>query len=136
MSSARDPLPARDPRPRRGLAPREGSGAAGSVTAELALALPSVVLLLAVVLAAGDVVAGQIRCVDAARAGARAAARGDPPAAVAGTARAAGPTGARVSMQRSGSRIAVEVTARIGLPLPGGAFVTVRSRALADVEQL
>ena len=74
MSSARDPLPAWDPRPRRGLAPREGSGAAGSVTAELALALPSVVLLLAVVLAAGDVVAGQIRCVDAARAGARAAA--------------------------------------------------------------
>ncbi|MDP9241529.1 MAG: pilus assembly protein, partial [Actinomycetota bacterium] len=49
----------------------------GSVTAELATALPVLVFLLAVALGAVGAVTAQLRCVDAAREGARAAARGE-----------------------------------------------------------
>ena len=48
---------------------REG----GTATAELAVALPAVVVVLAGVLAVGQAVLAQVQCVDAARAGARAA---------------------------------------------------------------
>ena len=51
-------------------------------TAELAVVLPAVLLVLAVALSALGLAIDQIRCVDAARAGARAAARGDTAAAV------------------------------------------------------
>ena len=51
-------------------------------TAELAVVLPAVLLVLAVALSALGLAIDQIRCVDAARAGARAAARGDTAGAV------------------------------------------------------
>ena len=59
----------------------------GSATAEVAILLPGVVLLLALVLAAGSGVVGQVRCVDAARTGARLAARGESAQAVTSAAR-------------------------------------------------
>ena len=52
------------------------------VTAELAVAIPSVVLVLALCLVAAKAAVDQIRCVDAARVASRAAARGDDPARV------------------------------------------------------
>ncbi len=52
------------------------------VTAETAVVLPVLLLVLAAVVAAVLVVGAQLRCVDAAREGARAAARGEDPAAV------------------------------------------------------
>jgi hypothetical protein len=55
---------------------------AGYATVEAALAIPSLLLL---TLALAGILAGmaaQIRCVDAARLGARAAARGEPPATI------------------------------------------------------
>ena len=55
-----------------------GRGDGGSVTAEAALALPAVVLVLATVVGVGRVVTAQIQCVDGARAAARLAARGEP----------------------------------------------------------
>jgi hypothetical protein len=51
----------------------------GSATAELAVSLPALVLLLLVGLSALMVVRDQIACVDLAREAARAAARGEPP---------------------------------------------------------
>ncbi|MFD0639209.1 TadE family type IV pilus minor pilin [Catenulispora yoronensis] len=65
---------------------------AGYATVETALAIPSLVLL---TLALAGVLAGlaaQIRCVDAARLGARAAARGEPPDAVRAAIARASPT--------------------------------------------
>ena len=44
----------------------------GTVTAELAVALPGVVLLAVALLVAGQAAIGEVRCTDAARAGARA----------------------------------------------------------------
>lgn len=67
---------------RRRVLPRRRPRDAGYATVEAALAIPCLVLL---TLALAGVLAGlatQIRCLDAARLGARAAARGEPPAAV------------------------------------------------------
>ena len=48
----------------------------GAATAELAVAMPAVMVVLAAVLSVGQAVLAKVTCVDAARAGARAAARG------------------------------------------------------------
>ncbi len=79
-------------------------------TAELAVAMPAVVLVLAVVLGAVSLGLDEVRCVDAARAGARAAARGDSAAAVRVEAGRAAPAGARVVVRTAGSRVTVTVT--------------------------
>ena len=54
-------------------------GEHGSATAELAVAMPAVMVVLAAVLSVGQAVMAKVTCVDAARAGARAAARGGGP---------------------------------------------------------
>ena len=66
-------------RDRRQMPPpvRRCRGCAGTATAETAVVLPALVLLLAVSLWALGAVTAQLRCVEAARAGARAAARGE-----------------------------------------------------------
>lgn len=81
-------------------------------TAEFALVLPAVVLVLALSLGALGLAWDQIRCVDAARAGARAASRGDSPAAVTLVVDRAAPSGAVVSIRRSGELVQVTVVSR------------------------
>ena len=81
-------------------------------TAEFAVVLPAVVLVLALSLGALGLAWDQIRCVDAAQAGARAASRGDTPAAVILVARSAAPAGATVSMASSGDLVRVSVASR------------------------
>lgn len=107
----------------------------GSVTAELALGLPSVVLVLAVVLAVGRVVAAQVQCIDAARAGARQAARGEPMDRIGTVARGFGPDGARVVVSRRGGDVDVEVSAPVRMPGTGWSVASVRSRATGPLEQ-
>ena len=93
------------------------------VTAELAVAIPSVVLVLALCLVAVNAAAEQIRCVDAARIASRAAARGDDLARVRSLAEQAAPSGARVEVSGvsgasgasgMGGVARVTVTARTG----------------------
>ena len=79
------------------------------MTAELALALPTLMLILAVGIWMQSAVALQARCQDAARAGARAAARGDPDAAIRSALSAALPAGANVGISRAGSQVTVTV---------------------------
>ncbi|WP_371497973.1 pilus assembly protein TadE [Kitasatospora sp. NBC_00374] len=108
---------------------RAAKGDAGFVTAETAVALPALVLLTAMLLWGVVAAAGQIRCVDAARVAARAAARGDPDAAA--LARAAAPAGASVELVQDSRTVSVTVEA----PCPGpgslGAALSVRLRATA-----
>ncbi len=80
------------------------------VTAETAVVLPVLLLVLAAGVAAVVVVGGQLRCVDAAREGARAAARGEPAAVVAELAGRAAPDGARVELSTAGTTVTVTVT--------------------------
>lgn len=104
------------------------------MTAELALGLPAVVLVLAVVLVTVAAGAAQLRCVDAARAGARAAAIGEAPAEVrAAAARVAGDA-AQVSVRPDGDWVTVVVSTSVpGSWLTGGRLA-VRGSATAWVE--
>ncbi|MFE4642190.1 TadE family type IV pilus minor pilin [Streptomyces sp. NPDC056730] len=74
----------------------------------------------------------QIRCVDAARAGARAAARAEPRAAAVAAARSAAPAGARVALGRTGDLWRVRVEAPT--PGPGALALTLAAEAVASAE--
>lgn len=91
-------------------------------------------LLLGALLAVASVVLDQMRCVDAARAGARAAARHDPEDVVTSTARTAGPPGSRVTVSAEGDQIVVTVRAEVRLFLPGRPRLGVGAQAVADAE--
>jgi len=84
----------------------------GMVTAEFAVVLPAVVFVLALSLGALGLAQDQVRCVDAARAGARAASRGDSYGAVMLVTRRAAPSEAFVSVGRSGDFVQVLVVSR------------------------
>ncbi|MFF4531488.1 TadE family type IV pilus minor pilin [Streptomyces sp. NPDC001407] len=84
----------------------------GYVTAEAALALPALMLFGMALIWGLMAASAQIQCVDAARAGARAAARSDPPSAAIAAARAAAPEGARVALSGEGDLVRVRVDAR------------------------
>lgn len=114
-------MPMRCPRTTRsGSGPRwrpfaswpRGRGERGMATAEFAVVLPAVVLVLALSLGALGLALDQIQCVDAARAGARAASRGDSAGAVMGVAGRAAPSGAQVSMDAVGELVRVSVVSR------------------------
>jgi hypothetical protein len=107
------------------------------VTAETAVVLPVLLVVLAAALWVLACVAAQLRCVDAARIGARAAARGDTGAAVVSATTAAAPAGATVQVLRAGGDVTVLVRAVVR-PF-GAAFVRlpgtpVAARATAIVE--
>lgn len=104
-------------------------------TAEFAVALPAVVLVLALSLGATGLALDQIRCVDAARAGARAASRGDSFEAVILVTRRAAPAHAVVSTATSGGLVQVSVVSRprvAGSVLPG--WLRASSTASAALE--
>ena len=98
-----------------------GSSEDGMVTAEFAVVLPAVVFVLALSLGALGLALDQVRCVDAARAGARAAARGDSYGAVLQVTRRAAPSAAQVSLSTAGDLVQVSVLSRprVGANLPG-----------------
>lgn len=98
--------------------PRAGHGDAGAVTAELAVALPAVVLVLVAVLLVALAGTAQLRVTDAARAGARAAAAGEPDDRVVEIARRTAGSGVSVSVQREDPWVTVDVDA----PVAGGWF--------------
>ncbi len=74
------------------------------VTAELAVAVPALLLVLAVALSAVQLGIDRVRCVDAAQAGARLLARGEPEAAVRAAVRPARPAGCRRRRRRGRPR--------------------------------
>ncbi|WP_199849819.1 Rv3654c family TadE-like protein [Blastococcus sp. Marseille-P5729] len=83
------------------------------VTAETALALPALVVVLAGLLTVIVAVTAQLRCVAAAREGARAAARGEAAAIVQQAALRAAPDGATVEISTGADTVTVTVTAGI-----------------------
>lgn len=107
----------------------------GSVTAEYAVGLPTVVLTLLVVLSASVVGEAQLQCVDAARAGARQAARSETDGRAVAVARSAAPAGAEVTLTRSADTVLVGVRATVRVPFPGGLTVSVGSRSVAALER-
>lgn len=104
------------------------------VTAETAVVLPVLLLVLAGAVAAVTVVGAQLRCVDAAREGARAAARGDDVTVVRALAAEAAPAGAEVSVTVSGADVHVVVTARTAPLGPVPLHADVLAEAVARLE--
>ncbi|MER6747106.1 TadE family type IV pilus minor pilin [Streptomyces fungicidicus] len=105
----------------------------GFVTAESALVLPVLVMVATALIWGLLVVTAQIQCVDAARAGARAAARQDPPDAVVALARETAPSGATVTVSREAEQVRVVVVARP--PVLRGLPFELREEAVAAVEE-
>lgn len=102
------------------------------VTVELAVAIPAVVIVLAMVLGGVSLGIDQVRCVDAARLAARAVARGDPASAASAMAARAAPGGARVTLSSGGK----QVTATVGLRREvAGVGFDVSATSVADLEE-
>ncbi|MBB1259910.1 TadE family type IV pilus minor pilin [Streptomyces alkaliterrae] len=105
----------------------------GQATAETAAVLPVLVLLTGMLLWGLLATVSYLQCVDAARVGARAAARGDPPAEVLALAGRSAPRGSRVRLEWEGELVRVRVSARAAGP--GALAVELSAEAVARVEQ-
>lgn len=105
----------------------------GYVTAEAAVVVPALALFTMALVWALMATSAQIQCVDAARAGARAAARQESEGGSIAAARQAAPHGARVTIAREGDLVRVAVEA----PAPGldALPLTLRAEAVAQAEQ-
>ena len=101
------------------------------VTAETAVVLPVILLVLAGVVAAVVVVGAQLRCVDAAREGARAAARGEDVATVVAVAGGAAPDGAVTTVDGTADEVTVTVTASVAPLGPVPLRIRVSAAAVA-----
>ncbi|MGQ0632333.1 MAG: TadE family type IV pilus minor pilin [Sporichthyaceae bacterium] len=110
-------------------------GDRGAVTAELALAMPALVLVLAAAVWVISVVGAALACADAARAGARAAARGESAEQIRAVVRDVGPQRSRVTHRVENGLVTVAVRVRLpapwGLPVPG---LDVGGQAVAALE--
>lgn len=104
------------------------------VTAEVATVLPVLVILLLLSVWAVGLASAQLRCSDAAREAARAAARGEDTDVVREVAETVAPDGAEIVVDRQDGLVVIEVRATVAVPLPMGdriAAPTVRGRAVA-----
>lgn len=106
------------------------------VTAELAAAIPALVLMVFVALSALTTVTDQVRCVDAARATARALARGEEQSAAVVVGKRLAPPGASFAVSGSAADVTVVVRGRAA---PGlgwlGSRATPMGRAVAAREE-
>lgn len=94
----------------------DGTSSRGAVTAELAVGMPAVALLLAAVLTGIAAGVTQLRVEEGARAAAREIMRGDSDAAQSAARRIAGPD-ARITVSTDGDWVTVEVGSTVSAPL-------------------
>lgn len=107
------------------------------MTAEIAAALPALVLVTVAVIWTIAVALAQLRCADAAREAVRAAARGDHAEIVRDVAETAAPAGATVTLTHRDGMVVVEVVVQVRAPLPFADRIpapTVRASAAAVEE--
>jgi Flp pilus assembly protein TadG len=104
------------------------------VTAETAVVLPVLLFVLAGAVAVITVLGAQLRCVDAAREGARAAARGEPDAAVSRLVAQLSPDGAVTRVTGDADTVRVTVTVRVA-PVGALPFAVTLSGAAAAVRE-
>ena len=104
------------------------------VTAETAVVLPVLLVVLAGAVAAVVVVGAQLRCVDAAREGARAASRGEAAGIVVELSGRAAPDGAAVDVSGGADRVSVTVSASVAPlgPLPWRIEVTATATGVPE----
>ncbi|WP_235834203.1 TadE family type IV pilus minor pilin [Actinomadura logoneensis] len=104
-------------------------------TAEIAVALPALVLVTVLALWAVAVASTHLACVDAARAGSRAAARGESLDAVRAVVARSAPRGATVTVERGPDSVQVTVSTTVRPPaLSGLPPLSVQAHAKAETE--
>jgi hypothetical protein len=109
----------------------------GTATAELAVVLPALAVVLVFALWSVAAVTAQLRCVDAAHVASRALARGESSDLSVAAARASAPAGAHIVVSRSGDLVIVDVRAAARLPGPWSRVLPALSlsgRAVASIE--
>lgn len=111
---------------------RAGGPDRGSVTAETAVALPSLLLVTAVLLGAVTAGAQQLRCLDAARDAARVLARGDAPDEAQTVVTRTAP-GATLRVSADAGLVRAQVSRAIRLPVLGTS-ITLTGDAVTAVE--
>ena len=121
----------RRPGPAPGARGHDSEG--GYVTAETAVVVPALVLLLGMLLWGVTAAVAHLQCVDGARTGARAAARGEKAADVRTAVRAVAPKGATVATRREGRLVRVHVRARTAGPGLLAAELHAEAVAFAEV---
>ncbi|MGI8334986.1 TadE family type IV pilus minor pilin [Actinomadura scrupuli] len=105
------------------------------MTIEIAVALPALMLVTVAALWGITTASAQVACVDAVRAGARAAARGESLPAVQAVVERAAPAGAKAEIRRGRDTTTVAVQVSLRPPaLTGFPALTVRAHALAATE--
>ncbi|WP_426996896.1 TadE family type IV pilus minor pilin [Pseudarthrobacter sp. N5] len=104
------------------------------MTAEFAVVLPAVLLLLALLLTGSAAGVTQLRLEEAARAGARALARGESAGAVDGIVRTLAGASATASVVADGEWLSVTVSDRVGGPFGSTVPLTLSARAAARGE--
>lgn len=108
----------------------------GGATAEIAVALPALVLVLATALAAVRLGIDQVRCVDASGTAARLLARGEAGEVARSRALAVAPEGARLVVAFGPDTVRVTVTAALPRELGWSGLPEPRAEAVAAVEGL
>ena len=106
----------------------------GYATAEAAVALPALLVVLSLAVGVLVSVGAELRCVDAARAAARVAARGDSDLAAEGAGKQVAPSGSHVSVEHRGEQVEVRVAGEVR-PFPFFPGIHVSARAVAEVER-
>lgn len=106
----------------------------GSVTAEFAVAVPAVILLLGFLLSALSAAVCQVRVEEAARAAARTLARGAGPDAVAREVTRIAGAGAEHSTAASGGAVTVQVSAAVPGPVAAAAGLRAQAEASLSIE--
>jgi hypothetical protein len=110
------------------------TGERGSVTAEFAVALPAVIVVLAFLLAGAAAGAAQLNLEKAAQAAVRQLGRGETEAAAAQTVRSIAGEGAAVAADSSGGWVRVRVTASVPGPWPEFGGWTLAAEAAGPAE--
>ena len=103
----------------------------GSITAETAVVLPVLVLVLVALLGVAHAVGVQLAAEDAARVGARAAARGESQGEVERLTRSVAPAGSAVTVSRSGGLVRVDVVVQV---VPFGAAARLVPELTVDAQ--
>lgn len=111
---------------------RRLSGERGGATVEIAVALPAVVLVLIAVLLGASAGVAQLRCADAARAGARSAALGEDLGTVRTMAEVAAGEGAEVEVRVDGEWVTVVVTRTVANTFGWPLRVSAQASALRE----
>jgi len=123
----------------RGPRCRRARGQRGYVTAETAVVLPVLLIVLTMAVWVLACVSAQLRCTDAAAMAARAAARGESTAEAVSAGHLVAPEGAEIQVRVSGDQVHVQVQTEVrpfGAALQGLPGFSVHARAVAAREDV